>query len=183
MRTATKDKIHSAAVRLFTQKGLGATSVQDIAKSAGISAGLLYRHYKSKEDLFSALVAQAADEMDGLIRWLHTDAQPLDIMGGLTLQILDDIDKGGQIAQLLMLINQSLIQQDEHPQEALLRETTRLIKKGQALGQFRRGSATEMAVYYFAAMGGLAQMKLTLKERFAAPSLDIVMAFLINSEQ
>src|SRR5215213_567301 len=94
MRTATKDKIHSAAVRLFTRKGLGATSVQDIAASAGISAGLLYRHYKSKEDLFSALVAQAADEMDGLIRWLQSDAQPIDIMGGLTLEILDDIDKG-----------------------------------------------------------------------------------------
>lgn len=187
LRTATRDKIHSAAIRLFMQKGFGASSVQDIASSAGISAGLLYRHYKSKEDLFSALVAQATDSMDELIRWLQTDAQPIDIMGGLTLEILDDIVKDGHFAQLLMLLNQLLIQQDEHPQdahpqEALLRETARLIGKGQSLGQFRQGNAMEMAVCYVAAMGGLAQMKLTLKERFVMPSLDTVMAFLVNHE-
>lgn len=45
-------EIQSAAMQLFVQKGYGSTNVQDIADTAGISIGLLYRHYKSKETLF-----------------------------------------------------------------------------------------------------------------------------------
>ncbi|WP_335633118.1 helix-turn-helix domain-containing protein [Brevibacillus formosus] len=38
-------------MQLFVQKGFGSTNVQDIADTAGISIGLMYRHYKSKETL------------------------------------------------------------------------------------------------------------------------------------
>ncbi|WP_342430121.1 helix-turn-helix domain-containing protein [Neobacillus sp. FSL H8-0543] len=47
MRTATKNKIHTASIKLFAKKGFAATSVQDIADTAGISTRLLYPHYKT----------------------------------------------------------------------------------------------------------------------------------------
>ncbi|MEH7252929.1 TetR family transcriptional regulator [Neobacillus niacini] len=34
LRTATKNKIHSASIKLFAKKGFAATSVQDIADTA-----------------------------------------------------------------------------------------------------------------------------------------------------
>jgi len=46
-------------MQLFVQKGYDSTNVQDIADTAGISIGLLYRHYKSKETLFDELVDYA----------------------------------------------------------------------------------------------------------------------------
>jgi AcrR family transcriptional regulator len=43
--------IESAALRLFVEKGVDATSVQDIARAAGVAQGALYRHYPGKDDL------------------------------------------------------------------------------------------------------------------------------------
>jgi len=49
--TDTRDRIESAAVRLFVEKGVAETTVRDIATAVGISEGALYRHFVSKEQL------------------------------------------------------------------------------------------------------------------------------------
>ena len=49
--TDTRDRIESAAVRLFVEKGVAGTTVRDIAQTVGISEGALYRHFVSKEQL------------------------------------------------------------------------------------------------------------------------------------
>lgn len=46
-----KEAMEEAAVRLFSSKGLFATTVKDIAREAGVTAGALYRHYAGKEDM------------------------------------------------------------------------------------------------------------------------------------
>lgn len=46
-----KEDIDSAAIRLFSSKGLARTSIKDIAKEAGVTEGALYRHYKSKDQM------------------------------------------------------------------------------------------------------------------------------------
>ncbi|MFS0553894.1 TetR/AcrR family transcriptional regulator [Brevibacillus sp. 179-C9.3 HS] len=56
IRQAAKDKIHAAAMTLFMKKGYHATSIDDVAKQAQISKGLLYNYYKGKEELLSAMV-------------------------------------------------------------------------------------------------------------------------------
>lgn len=40
-----------AALELFTEKGIHATTTKDIAKRAGVSEGALYRHFASKQEL------------------------------------------------------------------------------------------------------------------------------------
>src|SRR5512145_2889930 len=61
MRSETKEKIKTAGLQLFAYKGLAATSIQDIATQAGISVGLMYHYYKSKEDLFDELAETAVE--------------------------------------------------------------------------------------------------------------------------
>ena len=51
----TKDKILSASVKLFSEKGYDATSVRDIAQEVGIKSSSLYNHYKSKEDILQEI--------------------------------------------------------------------------------------------------------------------------------
>lgn len=51
MRQQTIHKINAAALELFSEKGFNNTSVAEIAKKAGISKGLIYNYYKSKEDV------------------------------------------------------------------------------------------------------------------------------------
>src|SRR6187402_3278880 len=47
----TRQRIVQGALRLFAEKGVGATSIRDIASSAAITEPAIYRHFQSKEDL------------------------------------------------------------------------------------------------------------------------------------
>ena len=53
-RTAILD----AALDLFSHRGYGATSMRDIAGTAGVSTGSVYHHFKDKESIFQALLEQ-----------------------------------------------------------------------------------------------------------------------------
>ncbi|MCE9644841.1 MAG: TetR/AcrR family transcriptional regulator [Chloroflexi bacterium] len=58
----TRSKILSSAIKLFSTHGYNAASVDDLCRDAGISKGAFYHHFKTKQDLFLAL-------LDG---WLQT---------------------------------------------------------------------------------------------------------------
>jgi len=57
-RPSAKHRLESAALALFAQKGVAATSIRDIAAAAGVSEGALYRHFPSKDALVAGLFAQ-----------------------------------------------------------------------------------------------------------------------------
>jgi AcrR family transcriptional regulator len=59
---STRGRILAAAGRLFGERGYGNVSMPAIAKASGITAGAIYRHFESKEDLFFQAVAQRALE-------------------------------------------------------------------------------------------------------------------------
>ena len=64
IREEQRQKILNAAQTIFAQKGRTAT-MTDIAAQAGISQGLAYRYFKSKEEIFSILLKQAWAEAGG----------------------------------------------------------------------------------------------------------------------
>ncbi|MFE5323009.1 TetR/AcrR family transcriptional regulator [Paenibacillus sp. NPDC056579] len=49
-------QILSVAVELFATKGLDATKISDIAAKVGISHGLVYNYFKSKEEIYASLI-------------------------------------------------------------------------------------------------------------------------------
>lgn len=51
-----KKRIVNAAVQVFAEKGFHKTKMSDIAKKLGVSKGTIYQYFKSKEDLFKAVV-------------------------------------------------------------------------------------------------------------------------------
>jgi len=58
MREKTRNLILEHALKLFSIKGYHGTSISDIAKSAGISKGLAYNYFESKQKLVEALFEQ-----------------------------------------------------------------------------------------------------------------------------
>ena len=58
MRQTTREKIDITALSLFARKGLS-VKVGEIAKAAGVSQGLMYSHYSSKDALIFELIKQA----------------------------------------------------------------------------------------------------------------------------
>lgn len=60
MATQTSDltaaaRIRNAALEGFARDGIGATSIRDVAKAAGVSPGLVQHHFKTKDDLRDAV--------------------------------------------------------------------------------------------------------------------------------
>ena len=55
-----------AGAQLFTEKGYDAVSMNDIARAAGISKGLLYHYFPSKHEFFAATLEAAAQELAAL---------------------------------------------------------------------------------------------------------------------
>src|ERR1700754_2882276 len=51
---ATRDRIISAASKLFYSEGIRAVSVDAVAEKAGLTKRTLYYHFRSKDDLIAA---------------------------------------------------------------------------------------------------------------------------------
>ena len=56
-------EIMDAAMLLFMEKGYANTTTQDIVDKVNISRGLLYYHFKNKEDILYCLVEQYSDKL------------------------------------------------------------------------------------------------------------------------
>jgi TetR/AcrR family transcriptional regulator len=57
-------RLLSAARKVFAEKGLAGASTRDIARAAGVSEGLLYRYFASKEELHAEVLRDIAREQD-----------------------------------------------------------------------------------------------------------------------
>jgi AcrR family transcriptional regulator len=58
-KTATRQRILDAAVKLFHTKGFDATTTRDIAQLAGIASGTLFNYFATKETIVAELVGDA----------------------------------------------------------------------------------------------------------------------------
>ncbi len=71
--TKTLDNILSAAKKEFLEKGFRSASLRNIVKTANVTTGAFYGYYKSKEELFDALVAKQADYVMSVYKKAQTD--------------------------------------------------------------------------------------------------------------
>jgi AcrR family transcriptional regulator len=62
----TKERILRAALELFKEKGLAATTTKEISKRSGIAEGTLFNYFETKEDLALYFFQK---ETDDLIQW------------------------------------------------------------------------------------------------------------------
>jgi len=58
-----QDEILQAACRIFARLGYSATNVEDIAKEAGMAKGTVYLYFKSKEEIFAAVLARDVESL------------------------------------------------------------------------------------------------------------------------
>ena len=69
----TKQKILKEALNLFAEKGYNAVYVGEIAEAVGIKAPSLYKHYKSKQDIFNAILEEMKKSYDEQALALNMD--------------------------------------------------------------------------------------------------------------
>src|SRR5699024_2460306 len=70
--TQKKDKILQTALRLFADEGYQNTSTCKIACGAGVSEGLIFKHFKCKEGLLQAVINLLNEEIREYIELLKS---------------------------------------------------------------------------------------------------------------
>ncbi len=58
------DNIIKAATEAFADEGFEGANINRIARTAGVSVGVIYKYYSGKRDLFSACVKKSLDYLD-----------------------------------------------------------------------------------------------------------------------
>jgi len=108
---AARDRLYATAIQLIAERGYEATTLRDVAREAGVSVGLLYRYFPSKQavvialydELSSAYAREAADLPPGPWRARFTFAltKSLEVLAphrvalrALTPVLVGDPDEG-----------------------------------------------------------------------------------------
>ncbi|HWL97911.1 MAG TPA: helix-turn-helix domain-containing protein [Nocardioidaceae bacterium] len=102
---STRDRLLSEGMRLFGERGYGATSVAEIEAAAGLrpGSGSLYRHFASKEELLAAglerLLADAHEKP--LVNDPSGAEDPEELLRAATRSGLRHMDHGRDLSRLL----------------------------------------------------------------------------------
>jgi TetR/AcrR family transcriptional regulator, repressor for uid operon len=90
---ARRDEILVAAERCFARQGFHQTTVQHVIKESGLSAGCIYSHFASKEELIQA-IGERRHARDGALLALDDRNQdPLESLRAIARAFLGDLQK------------------------------------------------------------------------------------------
>jgi AcrR family transcriptional regulator len=99
-----REQIIDAAMRVFAQKGYARATNRDVARAAGITTGLIYYYFKSKEDLLRA----ALEERSPIQVMTHITPemleQPPEVLLPLLLRRVLSIVEGEQFVGMIRVI-------------------------------------------------------------------------------
>lgn len=76
-RDARRAQITDAALRCFAAKGFHRTSMADVIAESGLSAGAIYGHFDSKEELFAAAAGRVLSSRGSELEARRADHGPL----------------------------------------------------------------------------------------------------------
>ncbi len=157
-----RQEILNVALDLFIRKGYAATRTAEIAEIVGMSEGLLFHYFETKEKLYIALLELAASGKDNIFSL--KDVPPLKFFEETAKTILNYIAKEPFAAKLFVLMNRA--QYDENLSEQALSRSMRkkdidyaveLVIKGQQDGSIRKGEPVALVVAFFMAIQGIAE--------------------------
>lgn len=90
--SAKKENILKSAIRLFSELGYASTSTNKVAKAAGVSEGLIFRHFTNKEGLLKAILEQVKEKTFHIYAPILAKSDPEDLIRAV-LSMPFELDK------------------------------------------------------------------------------------------
>ncbi len=157
-----QQEILFTALELFIRKGYAATKISDIATAVGMSTGLLFHYFDSKEHLYEELIRMG---VDGPKSVMDIPGEPLVFFEVAAREILTYISTEPYVAKVFVLMSQAL-HNESIPEgaKALLANMDNIspsvekIIAGQNNHTIREGNPYALAVAFWAAISGIAEM-------------------------
>ncbi len=100
-----REQILEVATGLFARQGFQGTTTKQIAEHAGVTDGLIFRHFASKEDLYWAVIERkidAAAPRERMRQMLRVAGTDVEVLAGLAAEILQRRAKDQTLSRLLL---------------------------------------------------------------------------------
>lgn len=78
--TEKQQNILNAALKLFAQEGYASTPTSRVAQEAGVSEGLIFRHFKNKEGLLQAVMEKSKEAAHRLLSRIVMTNDPKELL-------------------------------------------------------------------------------------------------------
>lgn len=151
-----------AGLSLFIQKGYSGTKIKDIAQTVGMSVGLLFHYFASKEELLKELVRLGIEGPMTTVQ--PTELEPMRFFEETANRILSYIQEDPFVCKMFVLMNQTAFSSDVPDSvKALLQgfdvyaPTVEIMRRGQKNGSIRAGDPLALTVAYWSAIQGVAE--------------------------
>jgi len=158
-----RQQIMAVAQRLFARHGYSQTTTAAIAAAAGVTEPILYRHFKSKRDLFLQLLQELTEHVTAQLRGIVAKGQ--DPAAQIKLLITHYPRLAEQYAEPFAMINRALASlgptagkgrraaPDVRPPlarhyAAYEELASDIVRRGQKSGQFRKQVDASLAAWY-----------------------------------
>jgi AcrR family transcriptional regulator len=136
----THEALLSTCLHLFAQRGFSSTSVDDIARAAGVTKGAIYWHFASKDEIFHAILDRIR------VRWQAVVHVPVSTTGDPRTQLARLFDAYAELFRespdICLFLQQVILDRQNKPFAAEVarvftttaRFIARIVDEGQARG-------------------------------------------------
>ena len=149
---AKRRQLLDAAVRVFARKGFHTSRVGDVAEEAGVSHGLLYHYFDSKDELLQAIFTETWSELlDSLAAVQASDAPAKEQLRQVAAILLRSWRRQPDVVRVIVQEIGRSSQLGERSTELRAVEDAieRIIRRGQEAGELRGGVDARLAATIF----------------------------------
>ncbi len=172
-KSERRAQILAIALDQFVTKGFYGTSTRSIAKIAGISSGLMFHYFDSKESLYEELIQIGCEKIHMNIDTITTS--PLKLLHGMAEAFLQLIGQNHFSAKMFVLMGNAEYNTQISPkvnellaQRNIFETTAAIIEKGQQLGELRAGNTKALSIAFLCSIQGIAE-QIALNPEFPIP--------------
>jgi AcrR family transcriptional regulator len=139
--------------KLFAQKGLDGTSVEEIASKAGVSKPVVYEHFGGKEGLYAVVVDREMQRLLDGVTGALTGGHPRELLEQAAMALLDYIETDNDGFRIL--IRDSGVGSQTGTFASLINDIASQVESQLALEFKARGFDTKLAPLYSQALVGM----------------------------
>jgi AcrR family transcriptional regulator len=172
IRDERSAQILRAAAHVFARNGLAATKITDIGDAAGISHGLVYHYFDSKEEIFRLLVTRALQGIAYLLEEACSRTGTVtERLDWLIRELLESASEGEDQA---LLIQHALISETvpddvrwlvKHEPSKLVAQLSALFQEGQQTHEILAGDPNQLAYFFLSGIQGIVSSQAHYSDR------------------
>ncbi|SDM56932.1 TetR/AcrR family transcriptional regulator [Allokutzneria albata] len=190
LRSASRETVFAHAVRIFARRGYAATSMRDVANEAGVSVGLIYRHYATKDDLFTDVLSRAATGLEETARELGESEDGYAALARFLERYLGGVADVDGAAEFSVVANQAFLSDEPvGARERLLASHNAFrqaletaVSRARRDGRFPIGDTASVVAVLLCLLSGAVTMRMASGPA-AVPSAEMVLRLLDGGDR